>query len=107
MRYLLFVIVLLSIGCQTEEEKQKSIANGSDPFESLAATVKSDKYGTAFWSNEIKKTSPLWVKALSYCADNKDMPNCKSVNLVKWAGKPKPMPEYDSSRGIGSANMPY
>lgn len=89
--YLLLIIAIAcSAGCGPSQE---AVANGDDPIAALASTVASDRYGTAFWTQQMHDGTEIWTQALAYCepAERSDYPNCKTVRSVQFIGVPDPV----------------
>lgn len=69
---------------------QEELANGDDPIAALGSTVKSSRYGPAYWKEQLEAESTVWKEALAYCADaeHANYPNCETVKSTEFIGKP-------------------
>ena len=85
-----FAAALLASACAPSQEE---IANGDDPIAALASTVQSSRYGTNYWTEQMRSASDTWSKAVVYCEpiERRDYPNCKTVRAVKFIGVPAPI----------------
>lgn len=88
----LLLITLLLVGCV---ETPEAIANGDDPLRALEAPVPSDRYGTGFWSRQMRSDAHLWGRATAFCNANNDgeHPNCDAVRYVEMMDRMSTLPE--------------
>ena len=86
------MILLLLGGCT---ESAEEIANGDDPLRALEAPVPSDRYGTGYWSRQMRSDADLWSRATAFCSANNDgeHPNCDAVRYVEMMDRMSTMPE--------------
>ena len=88
----LLLLSLLFTGCT---ESPEDIANGDDPLRALETPVRSDRYGTGFWSLQRRDNEELWARATAFCNANKDgeHPNCEAVRYVEMTDRMSTLPE--------------
>lgn len=77
----------LALACGPTQEE---IANGDDPMAALESTVKSSRYGAAYWTEQMKGDTGVWNEAVAYCepAERANYPNCELVRSTKFVGVP-------------------
>src|SRR5262245_18564403 len=68
-----------------------ALRRGGDSLASLSEPTLSERYTSAFWANEQRRTSDLWTRALSFCGQRtlratQPLPNCAIVALVADGG---------------------
>jgi hypothetical protein len=90
MRYrvLSLLLVVTALACGPSQEE---LANGDDPIASLAATVRSNRYGEQFWKEQRDSRTEQWQRAIAYCepGERANYPNCEVVNQVKFLTTPE------------------
>jgi hypothetical protein len=88
----LLLLIVALVGCAPDNA---AIANGDDPLQSLTVPVRSERYGTTYWTQNSVRDRELWAKATAYCEDKNDgdHPNCDVVRHVQELERASRLPE--------------
>jgi len=91
-----------AVACQMEPTDEE-IANGEDPLRSLESTVRSSRYGKAFWREQLIGETETWSKALAFCQGpaRTNYPNCEVIAHTRFLGKPRPVKDPRTAPGFG------
>ena len=84
-----FVSFAMAVGCGSEADRQRDMANGTDPLAALGATVESTRYSTAYWSQQADSNPALFARARAYCdaqwaSSSGQKVNCAAVSAAQF-----------------------
>ena len=79
LAFCLIVTGLVIVGCRNRSGEQ-----GNAALAALKSPNPDEKYGFAFWSDQLQRKTDVWRQALAFCAapDHKFLLNCGPVQAV-------------------------
>ena len=82
-------VLVSSMGCASETDRQADLANGSDPLAALRATVESTRYTTGYWTQKADSNPTLFARARAYCdaqwaSGSGQKVNCAAVSAAAF-----------------------
>ena len=102
LTYTLALVMLASLGCRQKTDNQDDAA-----LHTLSSPQPSDSFGPGFWTDQSRKNTDLWRKAVAFCTQppNKLLANCQNVLVLNAPTVPysTTMPADSPKGGLNSA----